>query len=284
MEAVVGVALGVCAAPLARQVARPTAAPPRVSRQVLGVALGMCAGLICGRVLGWARAPSSPGGRVDAIVVPGGGQAAVWGDPPPAHVAARLELAAALYAAAPAPKPKIALLSGGTPHKPNPRDAAGFDAREATTNARWLLANAGVPARDLVEEPFSLDTIGNAFFLRVWHADPARWRRLVVVNNAFHMPRTRAIFDHVFGLPALDGSRAGYALSYAEAPNAMDAAVEAARSAREARSLAAYAATARRVRTLGDLHAFLFFDHAAYAASRLLKPPEPLDAAALRSY
>ena len=98
------------------------------------------------------------------------------------------------------------------------------------------------------------------------------------------VPRTRAIFDHVFGLPALDGSRAGYALSYAEAPNAMDAAVEAARSAREARSLAAYAATARRVRTLGDLHAFLFFDHAAYAASRLLKPPEPLDAAALRSY
>ena len=121
--------------------------------------------------------------------------------------------------------------------------------------------------------------------MRVWHTDVAGYRSLLVVNNAFHLPRTRAIFDHVFSLPAAPGAAApDYALTYAEAPNALPPDVEAARVQREAKSLAAYAKTAARVATLADMHDFLFFDHGAYATKRLLDPPKPLDAAALKSY
>ena len=57
----------------------------------------------------------------------------------------------------------IVLLSGGTPHKPNPRDSAGFPVWEATAAARRVLElGAGdVPATCVLEETFSLDTIGN---------------------------------------------------------------------------------------------------------------------------
>ena len=198
---------------------------------------------------------------------------------------ARLDLAAKLYHAAQAPKPRIICLSGGTPHKPNPRDARGFDSKESTASARYLISEHDVPPADVLEEAFSLDTIGNAYFLRVWHTDVAGYRSLLVVNNAFHLPRTRAIFDHVFSLPAAPGAAApDYALTYAEAPNALPPDVEAARVQREAKSLAAYAKTAARVATLADMHDFLFFDHGAYATKRLLDPPKPLDAAALKSY
>ena len=57
----------------------------------------------------------------------------------------------------------------------------------------------------MLEENWSLDTIANAFFLRTIHTDPAGWtrleevledvyRRLLVINNEFHMPRTEEIF------------------------------------------------------------------------------------------
>ena len=118
--------------------------------------------------------------------------------------------------------------SGGTPWKPPPRDSRGFPITEAAASARTL-SDLGVPFDHLFEEGFSLvrvpegrgswsvsratksrartscrplfvfhlrvslakDTIGNAYFLRATHTDPAGWRNLVVITNEFHMPRTR---------------------------------------------------------------------------------------------
>jgi hypothetical protein len=81
--------------------------------------------------------------------------------------------------------PLIITLSGGTPHKPNPvgnlaeipvnlcnsadkettfADAAGFTVFEATAAARWLYDNSRkyhINPADIMEELFSLDTIGN---------------------------------------------------------------------------------------------------------------------------
>ena len=62
-----------------------------------------------------------------------------------------------------------------------------------------------------------------------------------------------------------------YALSYHEAPNALDPEVERARKEREAGSLAGYRKTAARVATLAQMHKFLFEEHMAYATPRLLK-------------
>lgn len=274
-----GVGVGLAASPLLLRSRGP--ALRGNPAMLVGVGVGVVLTLVAARLPRWPRRSRRP----DAIVVPGGGQAEAYAGPTPPHMVARLDLAAKLYHAAQAPKPRIICLSGGTPHKPNPRDARGFDSKESTASARYLIGERDVPPADVLEEAFSLDTIGNAYFLRVWHTDVAGYRSLLVVNNAFHLPRTRAIFDHVFSLPAAPGAAApDYALTYAEAPNALPPDVEAARVRREAASLAAYAKTAARVATLADMHDFLFFDHGAYATKRLLDPPKPLDAAALKSY
>jgi len=118
----------------------------------------------------------------------------------------------------------------------------------------------------------SWETIGNAFFARTQHTDLREWRRLLVVNSAFHMQRTEAIFQWVFGLePTM-----AYQLSFATVPNiGMPEPDLAYRNAREKRSLEAVHALRERIRTMADLHAFMFTEHRAYAAAALLEPRDP---------
>src|SRR4051812_13753531 len=141
--------------------------------------------------------------RYDAVLVPGGGLRPDGALPP--FVVNRLEAAHALAGEAP-----IIVLSAYTIHRAPPLDAAGYPVLEAVAAAKALLAR-GVPAARIWAETASLDTIGNAFFARVIHTDPAGLRRLLVVNSEFHMPRTRMIFDWIFGLPPAEPP---YALDY----------------------------------------------------------------------
>lgn len=41
---------------------------------------------------------------------------------------------------------------------------------------------------------------GNGFFALTQHAIPQRWKKMAIVTSAFHMPRSQAIFEWVFGL------------------------------------------------------------------------------------
>ncbi|KAJ1462718.1 DUF218 domain-containing protein [Pelagophyceae sp. CCMP2097] len=166
----------------------------------------LCAVATVAAVAVWCFAFRGPREGLSAIVVPGGGQAATFGAAVPGHMRLRLDAAARLYLASAAPRPRLLLLSAGTPHKPNPRDAEGFDSKEATTNARYLMAQHNIPPSDILEEALSLDTIGNAFFLRLLHTDVGGYNRLLIVNNEFHLPRTWRIFDHVFSLSLTDAS------------------------------------------------------------------------------
>ena len=100
-------------------------------------AVGIAAGLAARGVRVRRSASDSVAAALDAIV-PGGGQLHDGTEPP--HMRARLDAARRRWAAAASPKPLIVCLSAGTPHKPNPRDARGFDAKEATASARYLLA------------------------------------------------------------------------------------------------------------------------------------------------
>lgn len=81
-------------------------------------------------------------------------------------------------------------LSGGTPYKPPPTDEQGFPIRESTAAAHRLL-QLGVAAEQILEEAFSLDTIGNAYWLRQIHIEPGGFTKLVIVTNDWHMPRTK---------------------------------------------------------------------------------------------
>jgi uncharacterized SAM-binding protein YcdF (DUF218 family) len=190
------------------------------------------------------------------MLVPGGGLRPGGALPP--FVLDRLEAARALAGEAP-----IIPLSATTFHCPPPLDAAGYPMLESVAAARALLAR-GVPKARIWAETASLDTIGNAFFARAIHTDPAGLRRLLVVNSAFHMPRTRMVFDWVFGLPPADPP---YVLRYHTVPDRglMAAGLEA-RRAKEAARMEDLHRTIPRISSLAALHRWFFTEHRAYAA------------------
>jgi uncharacterized SAM-binding protein YcdF (DUF218 family) len=210
--------------------------------------------------------------RYDAVLVPGGGLRPGGALPP--YVLNRLEAAQALAGEAP-----IVPLSAVTVHRAPPLDAAGRPVLESAAAAVALLAG-GVPAARIWTETASLDTIGNAYFARAIHTDPAGLRRLLVVNSEFHMPRTRLIFDWVFGLPPADPP---YALDYHTVPDqGLTEAGLAARRAKEAARMEDLRRTIPRIASLAALHRWLFTEHRAYAAGADPRG-DPPPAAALES-
>ena len=83
-------------------------------------------------------------------------------------------------------------------------DARGSVVFEATASAAELI-DAGVEEEDVYVETTSFDTIGNAFFARTDHCSLAGWKRLLIITSEFHMARSRAIFDWVFGTTPHEG-------------------------------------------------------------------------------
>ena len=152
--------------------------------------------------------------------------------------------------------------------------------REAAVGARYLLAQGLDPVSILLETA-SWDTIGNAFFARVIHTDRRGWRRLLVVNSAFHMERTQAIFRWVFSLVP----DSGYTLAFETVPD-VGASEEdfARRRARERGSLARVQELRERIRTIVELHEFMFFKHGAYSVEGLVKGPEAIPEELTRLY
>ncbi|MCC6147630.1 MAG: YdcF family protein [Anaerolineaceae bacterium] len=198
-------------------------------------------------------APETP---YDAILIPGGGLTPA-GELPPwviARLQKSVEIAGGGY---------FVVLSAGTVHKPPPLDAEGFPIFESRAAAEYLLSQGVGPDRILIETS-SYDTIGNAYFSRVVHVEPRQFSRLLVVTSAFHAARTEIIFRWVYGL---DEPAAGYTLDFQVVPDAgMSEAVLAARAERERSSIEQVKILEKRVRTLAQLHKWMFSEHEAYTA------------------
>lgn len=194
--------------------------------------------------------------RYDAILIPGGG-VRPGGELPP-WVERRLERALEYP-----PESFLVLLSAGTTHRPPPLDERGFPIFESVAAARWLLRRGVAPGR-ILTETCSYDTIGNAYFARVIHTAPRGFARLLVITSEFHLPRTEAIFRWVYGL---DDPASAVSLAFQATPNdgIPPAALEA-RIQKERDSLGSLPALTGSIRTLAQLHAWLFTRHAAYAA------------------
>jgi hypothetical protein len=196
---------------------------------------------------------------LDAILIPGGGVRA-GGDLPP-WVANRLDHAIHRRGDA-----YLIALSAGTPHRPPPLDDGGYPIFEAHAGARYLLER-GVPPQRILTETASYDTIGNAYFSLVIHVLPRKFRDLLVVTSAFHMPRTQAVFEWIYGLAGIA------ALQFEPVPDiGMTDAVLQARRAKEAAARSALPELQQRLRTLEDLHQWLFTEHAAYTAGTKFRP------------
>ncbi len=191
----------------------------------------------------------------DAILIPGGGLTEQG--TPPEWVKNRLDDAIQNRQGA-----TLIPLSAGTTHKPPPLDDRGFPIFEAVANARYLRDHGVEPGKILIEAS-SYDTIGNAYFSRVIHTELRGFKKLLVVTSAFHMPRTEAIFRWVYGLDS-----AGYDLDFHSVPDVgMEEHVLRARLEKERQGLESLAPIRARVKTLADLHTWLFTEHAAYSTA-----------------
>jgi len=250
-----------------------------MKRRPLSILLFLVAGLFLSLWLlrmfpsGDSVAPSSPflNGETEltAIVILGGGVTPEGKAPP--HTVARIEVALEVYKEL-GGNAVFITLSGGTPHKPNPVDAHGFPVWEATAAAVGLIERGVSPER-ILEESFSLDTVGNAYYLRAVHLEPAQLRKLIVITNDWHMPRTMAIFDFVLGLPRYTGAMSEpYSVEYRAAPAGItDEHVLQVRKERESSSLDSFTTSVAPVmKSMQEMHRWLFTQHKAYAASRLL--------------
>jgi len=219
----------------------------------------------------------------DAIIVAAGGQTPQG---PPAHVMARLAKAAEMYHDA-AVKPLVITTAWGTPHKPCPHDKAGFETHESADNAKVLIAK-GVQPDDIREESVSLETVGNALHTRLLHCDVLQLKRLAVINNDWHMPRTRAVFEHVFSIPATAGaSPPDFQLQFVEVEANLEERILQTRLEKERRATPKFAAGSewrKQTSTLQSLHQWLYVQNTAYASSRLLVEKQALDIELLRSY
>jgi uncharacterized SAM-binding protein YcdF (DUF218 family) len=123
--------------------------------------------------------------KSDMIIVLGGGISAKG--ILPFWVEERLEKAAELYFSSQIPK---ILLSG--------KGRDDFPVAEAKAMSDYLQLK-GIPEEDILREELSRDTIQNAFFSTVIHLLPLGIKSALIITNAFHLERSKMIFDYVCG-------------------------------------------------------------------------------------
>jgi hypothetical protein len=203
---------------------------------------------------------------LDAVLIPGGGLNEV-GEPAD-WVIPRLDRAAQIYRHVGG----VTLIteSRGTTHLAPPFDGNGRPIFEADASARYLVERHEIDPRHILTEPYSDDTIGNAYFTRTVHTDPTGMRDLHVVTTDWHAPRTEAIFRWVFGLRGGPNNGRPYSLSFDATPSVgLNEKEVAGRVAKEANGLKSVQANAERYTTMQDFHRWLFTEHAAYNTERL---------------
>lgn len=127
-----------------------------------------------------------------------------------------------------------------------------------------------------------------AYFLRTIHTDPGKIKTLFIITNTWHMDRTTAIFNHVFGLPLQRSHQSlfpffrqsttlsspsshGYTLQFRPVQEGLEEPMLSVRSKREQSSLQTFLSSTRyEFQSMEEMHAWLFHKHNAYATSRFL--------------
>lgn len=208
------------------------------------------------------------------MLIPGGGVRTAGSLP--SWVTCRLDRAIERYAGE-----YLIALSAGTVHRPPPLDQNRFPILESVAAARYLL-NAGIPADRILTETCSLDTIGNAFFSRVIHADPREFRRLLVITSDFHLERTRMAFEWVYRLSPV--GRAYEIRFEGVCDDRMDPAIRREREEKERNGRAALVKAAAGMTTLAEFHRWLFTQHGAYTSGNGNPAGQPLERNLLESY
>ncbi len=203
---------------------------------------------------------------LDAVLVLGGGVREGGALPP--WVIRRLDRAIDIAGTA-----TIVCLSSGTVHRPPPLNDEGYPYIESVAGAAYLL-DKGIPDDRVQVEASSYDTIGNAYLTKLLHVDPVGWRRLAVVTSDFHMPRSRAIFEWVFGMEP-----GKYSLDFEATPDdGITGRLLERRIEKEAAALRSFRVLAKQIRDLPAVHKWFHTEHNAYTArgwaTRRTSPPD----------
>jgi hypothetical protein len=106
------------------------------------------------------------------------------------------------------------------------------------------------------------------------------------------MDRTKAIFNHIFSLPAGPSALRSsylnqnkYNLLYHTTSSGLQKHIYDERSKREAKSLQDFLENTRhKFKDLNELHNWLFTEHQAYTSSRLSRSSDEIDPVLLKSY
>eukprot|EP01065_Artemidia_motanka_P036564 TRINITY_DN4451_c0_g1_i1.p4 TRINITY_DN4451_c0_g1~~TRINITY_DN4451_c0_g1_i1.p4 ORF type:complete len:102 (+),score=18.20 TRINITY_DN4451_c0_g1_i1:482-787(+) len=101
------------------------------------------------------------------------------------------------------------------------------------------------------------------------------------------MPRTRAVFEHVFGISAVHGTHSGYTVAFEEVGDGLPSDVLESRLAKESAALPKFVEGGpwrQETPTLSALHRWVFRENTAYAAKRLSQERKPLDPQLAKSY
>jgi hypothetical protein len=233
----------------------------------------------------------------DAILVLGGGVPANITSPP-AYTKERCKLASQIYSSSlvqeeqhqhqqhiPHP-PKILTLSAGTAHLPQALSADGLPIWESTSSAAFLIHELNVNPSDVYAETTSYDTISNAFFARLNFCDIAKWNKILIITNEFHMERTKLIFDWIFHAPLRSdnddgiigggGSKSNndvYQLYYLSAPDVgLTEEAIIARKEKESKSASTVKnILSQKYDSIDKIFDFLTTQHSFYTASKLVQ-------------
>lgn len=168
----------------------------------------------------------------------------------------RLETALELYTGQ-----SILVVGAGPTKSPPPLNSHGFPVFESVAAVRYLLKRGVLPEHVLYESS-SYDTIGNAYFARVIHFDPAGYTKAVIITSAFHLPRTKVIFDWIFGLDITRCPELSYVPAYDGhfSPKAL-----ATHQHKENDRMTDLELLMPQMTTLAELHRWLFNEHEAYS-------------------
>jgi hypothetical protein len=116
---------------------------------------------------------------------------------------------------------------------------------------------------------------------RVIHVDPRAFKHLLIITSASHMPRTKAIFQWVYGLKSPFGQN-DYTLTFEEVPDrGMDEELLQLRIKKEKKGLENVLRLKETIRTFENFHQWLFTEHGAYSVS---VPPERAKGKILHAY
>lgn len=183
----------------------------------------------------------------------------------------------------------------GTFHKPLFRASNGFEVFESTSMSKYLLAR-NIPSEKILKyedailfnhvfifcyffcflifpsQYASRDTIGDAFFTRMWFTELHKLCNLKIVTSDFHLSRATAIFEWVFSLPLSSSSHPTsacypYKIKVIAAPNSgMAEKMVREREEKERTSLQSFEELKNKFKSLQELSQWLFSTHGAYCA------------------